>query len=252
VKHTSSQKRNPIRPHFLARLTTMGRGVAHDFNNLLTSIAGNTMVLRKRLTGNDAALENIELIEDCTQRAVVLARRILTFTGQAPFSPAPLDLSDLVRGMRDRLEAVHGTKIETHYDLAGDMPPIPGDAGQIEQLLLALVSNAADALLERDGRMAIETGTMSCDAAYLRLVSLETEPSQGTYAYLQVSDNGRGIPRRMQKLVFDPFFTTKLRGQGLGLCVVIGVLRAHGGALDFWSRANRGSTFKALFPVAGT
>jgi two-component system, cell cycle sensor histidine kinase and response regulator CckA len=250
MKEKQAKRRNPVNASRLECLTTMGMGVAHDFNNLLAAILGNALVIARSLPAGFAGAESVRQIEGCATRGVELTRRILFFTGRAPFAPTRINLSTMIRDMAESLKTFQQEAVTVDFRLNEQMPEIAGDPVQVRQLVLELVSNSAESLIERTGVITIETGIVQCDREYLQSVSLNKELAEGPYAYVQVSDNGIGIPMRSQKHMFEPFFTTKLRGQGLGLCVVAGVLRAHHGGIECWSRVRQGSRFKALFPVA--
>lgn len=245
-----TKRLNPICTRRLDSLTTMGMGVAHDFNNLLAAILGNSVVVSRTIPEDFVAAESVHQIESCALRGIEMTGRILAFTGQAPFTARKVNLSKMILGMNDQLHEFSNGKITVKLKLKDNMPDIMGDVAQIRQLVMDLAANSSETLIERTGTIKIETGTMNCDEEYLHAVSLGKDLPRGRYAYVQVSDDGKGIPTRIQKRIFEPFFSTKLRGQGLGLCVVIGVLRAHNGAIEVWTRVHKGSRFKAIFPLS--
>jgi len=242
--------RRPARRRALDRLTRMGMGVAHDFNNLLAAIQGNAAVLARDVPPDSDAGECVEQIEYCARRGLELTHRLLLFTGKAPFSGEPVDLSELVRQtLRDEPALTDGAH-EVSLRLASDPPHCTGDRSQIRSLLANLLVNAAEALVGREGSICIATGVEDLAEADLAPTLLGGDCRAGRYVTLSVGDTGRGIPQRLQPYLFDPFYTTKIRGQGLGLCVAAGVMRAHGGTIRVDTRAHRGTTVTAFFPKA--
>jgi len=226
----------------------MGMGVTHDFNNLLAAILGNALVIKGSLSEGSRARESVQQIERCALRGLELTNRMLVYTGNAPFTTTTVNLSKLIRAMAADLAQLASNDAGIQYDLSEDLPDVQCDTDQVRQLVLELATNASETLVERRGHIVISTGAVDCDREYLRLTCLGDSLPARRYVYIQVADDGKGIPARNRKRMFDPFFTTKIRGHGLGLCVVLGVLRAHNGAIDVQSRAHQGSIFKALFP----
>jgi signal transduction histidine kinase len=251
MKGKRSSRRQSARLRALDRLTAMGRGVAHDFNNLLAAIQGNALVLERGLPPDFPDRDCLEQIADCTQRGLALTGRLLLYTGRAPFDARRLDLSEVVRGCAAELSSAAGSGQEITYALADGLPSFEGDVSQVGVLLTDLVANAAEAMVGRvSAPLRVATAACDCTAEDMRANVLGGTTLPGEYVCVSVADAGRGIPLRLQERVFDPFFSTKIRGRGLGLCVVLGIVRAHGGALRLQSRAYRGATFTALFPVA--
>lgn len=243
------RRREAVRAANLESLTTMGMGVTHDFNNLLAAILGNALVIKRSLSEGSRARESVQQIERCALRGLELTNRMLVYTGRAPFTATTTNLSKLIRAMAADLAKLASKDVRVQYDLSEDLPDMQCDTDQVRQLVLELVTNASETLVEQRGHIVISTGAVDCDREYLRLICLGDSLPARRYVYIQVADDGKGIPARNRKRMLDPFFTTKIRGQGLGLCVVLGVLRAHNGALDAWSRAYKGSMFRALFPA---
>jgi len=233
----------------LDRLTRMGMGVAHDFNNLLAAIQGNAAVLSRELPPDSDAAACVEQIQLCSRRGLELTHQLLLFTGKAPFSGEPIDMSEVVRETIRDGAARAGAEHEMSLELASGLPRCSGDRSQIRDLLENLVVNAVEALEGREGSVTIATGAAEMSDTDLARTLLGDDCPAGRYVALSVSDTGRGIPRRLQPYLFDPFYTTKIRGQGLGLCIAAGVMRAHGGTIRVDSRAHRGTTVTAFFPA---
>jgi CheY-like chemotaxis protein len=136
-------------------------------------------------------------------------------------------------------------------NFARDEPAIEADVTQLRQIILNLVINASDAIGERSGVIAVSTGAMECDQAYLKTTWLQDPLEEGLYAYLEVADTGCGITQEQLSRIFDPFFTTKFTGRGLGLAAVLGIVRGHKGAIKVSTEVGKGTLFTVLFPVAG-
>jgi CheY-like chemotaxis protein len=141
-------------------------------------------------------------------------------------------------------------KVEMRLDIAADLPLIEADASQIQQVIMNLIINASEALGDDSGAIAVSAGTMECDRAYLNgMISGERLP-EGRYVFLEVTDTGCGMDEETQRKIFDPFFTTKSGGRGLGLPVILGIMRGHGGAIGIRSALGKGTAFRLVFPAS--
>ncbi len=235
--------------HKLESLGILAGGVAHEFNNILTGILGNASFAKRDLPEGSVLRESIELIEEAATRAADLTNQMLAYSGRGAFMVRSLRLSDFVDEMSALFEAAIPKKIRIQYDHEGDDPIIDGDAEQIEQLVMNLVTNAVESIGSKRGTITIRTGRMEVNEAYLRGTYLDDDLPAGRYAFLEVADTGRGMDAETRKKVFDPFFSTKFAGRGLGLAAVLGVVRGHRGAVRVESEPGRGSVFRVLFPA---
>jgi PAS domain S-box-containing protein len=232
----------------LESLGVLTGGIAHDFNNLLVGILGNADLARQDLTVESPALESVHYIEVAARRAAELVRQMLAYSGKARFVIENLDLSAIVEEMTHLLETAISKKAVLRYDFSGNIPPVEGDATQLRQIVMNLITNASDAIGDQSGMISIRTGAMSCDRAYLDDTYLHDDLPEGTYSYIEVTDSGCGMDEATTRKIFDPFFSTKFTGRGLGLAAVLGIVRSHRGALNVYSVPDQGTTFKALFP----
>lgn len=232
----------------LESLGLLAGGIAHDFNNLLTGIMGNASLLRLRLPEDSTMHEGLRRIEASSERAADLCRQMLAYSGKGRFVVRAVDLNELVRGTLTLAQTSVPKKAELSFQPATVLPRIRADLLQLRQVLLNLIVNAAEALPELGGRVAVRTGTMSVDRLWLAGAYLSPELPEGDYVYIEVEDNGCGIGPEMHAKIFDPFFTTKFTGRGLGLAAVAGIVRAHRGAVRFNSELGRGTTFRVVFP----
>ncbi|HMO53776.1 MAG TPA: response regulator, partial [Tepidiformaceae bacterium] len=157
----------------------------------------------------------------------------------------------LVEEMAHLLEVSVTKRAVLKYRFAPDLPAVEGDATQIRQVIMNLITNASDAIGERSGVISISTGLMQADRAYLASSYLDTDLPEGDYVYLEVADTGDGMNETTRDRIFDPFFTTKFTGRGLGLAAVLGIVRGHHGTIKLYSEPGRGTTFKVLLPAAG-
>ncbi|MBN8615076.1 MAG: response regulator [Deltaproteobacteria bacterium] len=234
----------------LESLGVLAGGIAHDFNNLLVGVLGNAGLAKLELPASSPALSSIEGIETAALRASELTRQLLAYAGKARFVITRIDVRRLVEEMGHLLQAVIGKGVVLRYQFAPSLPSVEGDATQLRQVVMNLITNASDAIGERSGMVTLSTGLLHADRAYLAETLFDEELTPGDYVCLQVSDTGAGMDDETQARIFEPFFTTKFTGRGLGLAAVLGILRSHRGSLKVYSEPGRGTTFKVLLPAA--
>lgn len=231
----------------LESLGLLAGGLAHDFNNLLGVIQGNAELARRRLDAGDPAAAALARIETATCRAADLCRQMLAYAGKGRFITAPLDLGTLVAEMADLLGATVARTAVLDLDLAPALPPVEGDATQLRQVVMNLITNASDALGGAPGTIRVSTALRRCHR------DQPTGPGDaalaaGPWLELAVSDTGCGMDEATVARVFEPFFTTKATGRGLGLAAVQGIVRGHHGTIAIDSRPGGGTTFRVLLP----
>lgn len=231
----------------LESIGLLAGGVAHDFNNLLTTVLGNASLLLQQVA--PAARHNVKSIIAGSERGAELTRQLLAYAGKAPFRIEDADLSALVREMVKLVRLSVPKSTELRLNLAENLPAVKTDTGQLQQVIMNLVLNAAEAIGEAKGGMV--TITTAARRVNGRLaVRPGEELSPGLYCCLEVNDNGCGMDAATAARVFDPFFSTKFLGRGLGLAAVAGIMRSHRGAITVRTLPGRGSTFTAFFPAA--
>jgi PAS domain S-box-containing protein len=225
---------------------TLAGGIAHDFNNALTGIFGFAEMVKINLSGNEAALADVNEILRCAERASTLTRQLLTYARRQVIEPVNLDLNKVITNLLKLVSKVTGEHIEILTFLAKDLPTIRADVGQIEQVVMNLILNARDAM-PGGGKLLIETKLDRLDAEYVRHHPYITV---GPHVMLTISDTGIGMDQKIQERVFDPFFTTKApdQGTGLGLAVVYGIIKQHSGSIHLYSEPGKGTTFKVYLP----
>ena len=232
----------------LESLGVLAGGIAHDFNNLLTAMLGHMNVAETKLAPESPALPHLERLERIIHRAADLTRQMLAYSGKGRFVVRSYDLNHVVQEVTHLLEVSIPKKIALRFDLAEALPAVEADAAQIQQVIMNLVTNAADAIGDREGTIRLITGTHQLDRAYLDQVFQGQDLLPGSYVTLEVSDTGCGMTGEVQERIFEPFFTTKVAGRGLGISATIGILKGHRAGMRIYSEPGRGTTFKLLFP----
>jgi len=235
----------------LESLGLLAGGIAHDFNNLLTGIIGNTSILLEEVPPQNPMHTSLQEVASAAGRASALTQQLLAYAGKGRFVVEPLDLSALVRETSALIKTSIPMTVELRLRLAANLPAMEGDASQIQQLVMNLVLNGAEAIEEgKSGVVVVTTGTQMVDEEYIRQTIAGNEISPGKYVMLDVSDTGCGMSGATVARIFDPFFTTKFSGRGLGLAAVTGIVRGHKGVLKVHSALGKGSSFRVLFPAS--
>ena len=228
-------------------LGQLAAGIAHDFNNLLTPISGFAELLLGKAPPGSQQQEYLHQIRVAARRASALTRQLRFFTRQEKGERRPVQLNSLVEETRNLLERSISKGIIIELNLEPELWAVEADPSQISQVLMNLCLNARDAMPE-GGTLILETHNVTLDEEYARTV-LEARP--GRYVRLSVSDTGCGMSPQVQARLFEPFFTTKEagKGTGLGLAVVYGIVKGHGGFINIYSQEGRGSTFHVYLPA---
>jgi PAS domain S-box-containing protein len=236
----------------LESLGVLAGGIAHDFNNLLVAVLGNAGLALMELPPESPARETVKAIEIAAQRAADLTRQMLAYSGKGRFVIEMLNLSRVVEEMSHLLEVSISKRARLEYHFAPGLPQVEADATQIRQVIMNLITNAADAVSERGGAISLSTGVIHADAGYLAGAYIDSDLTEGDYVFVEVADTGEGMDEETRQRIFDPFFTTKFTGRGLGLAAVLGIVRGHKGAIRVESQLGRGTTVTVLLPAALT
>ena len=234
----------------LESLGVLAGGIAHDFNNLLMAILGHADLALQDLSPVSPVRENLREIEKASRRAAGLCQQMLAYSGRGKFVIQVVDLGEVVEEMTHMLEVSISKKVVMRFNFAPHLPPVEADVTQLRQVIMNLIVNASEAIGDKSGVIAISTGAMECDRAYLSETWLDEAQPTGLYVYLEVADTGCGMDKATLSKIFDPFFTTKFTGRGLGLAAVLGIVRGHKGAIKVYSEPGRGTTFKILLPAS--
>lgn len=235
----------------LEGLGVLAGGIAHDFNNLLMGILGNAELALQDVPPGSPATVSLRGIETAATRAADLCQQMLAYAGRGQLKVELLDVNKMVKEIGHLVSRSISKKARLRYDLTPRLPAITGDATQLRQVVLNMITNASEALGDVDGTIRIATGLIKCDAASFHRTWMDDKTGSGRCVYLEVSDTGCGMSRTTIKSIFDPFYTTKFAGRGLGLAAVLGIVRSHKGALKVDSEPERGTTFTIYFPESG-
>ena len=226
-------------------------GVAHDFNNLLTSIMGNASLLQDEVF--EESRDKLDALISATEKAADLTRQLLAYAGKGRFVVETLSLSRIVREMTNLLRASIPKKVTVQLALKPDLPGILADRGQLQQIVMNLVINAAEAIgTEQTGTVTVATRAQEVSEADRILDEVTARPlAPGSYVRFEVADTGCGMDHETRKKIFDPFFTTKFMGRGLGLAALAGIVQQHHGAIRARDSAGPGRHVSRVSPCCG-
>lgn len=236
----------------LESLGILAGGVAHDFNNLLVSMLGNADLAADELPPNSPARPFLHEIAQAASRAAELTQQLLEYAGKGRFVTAPLDLSQVVREAVELVRGVIPGGIIIHDRLALILPAVQGDKTALRQVVMNLLTNAAESIPNGRGQITLRSGWLTPSQAYLARSEMPAEVMADDYAFVEVEDSGCGMDEEIQKRIFEPFFTTKFTGRGLGLAATLGIVRAHRGVIRLQSRPGEGTRIQVLFPCFWT
>jgi PAS domain S-box-containing protein len=230
----------------LESLGVLAGGIAHDFNNILTVIICNCSLLQQR---PQMAEELVPEIEAAAHRAADLCRQMLIYAGKAQPVSTRVNMAALVDEMAKMLKASINKNVIIKLLPSADIPPVTADASQIRQIVMNLIINASEAIGAAPGEIRVSlvhTAVRGEDSVKDYLGNVITP---GWYVCLEVEDNGCGMNEETKRRIFEPFYTTKFTGRGLGMSAVLGIIKAHNGALQLESQSGLGTTFKVYLPI---
>ncbi len=246
----SALERQILQTQKMESLGVLAGGIAHDFNNLLMGILGYADLVLLSSELDPKAESYVRRMKDTAQCLSKLTNQLLAYSGKGKFIIELLDLSRIVEEMQPLLTFPISKKVTVEYNLNRELPLIEGDRNQQCQVLMNLVSNAAEAIGDKTGIISVGCGILDATRDDLACAVVDDGLPEGQYVYLQVSDTGCGLDRQNLDRVFEPFFTTKFAGRGLGLAALLGIVRSHKGAITVQSRPGIGTTFRVLYPCA--
>jgi len=229
-------------------LTVMAAGLAHDFNNLLTAMLGNADYIAATSPAGSETRASAEAIATAAQHAADLIAQMVAFSGQGRTVPGTLSLEDTVGDVIRAVSRTLGERAVVTFESEPDLPPLSGDVVQIRQAVLALLTNAVDASAGRHGQVEVTTGRERLDAEALDAMT-HSAASPGDFLFVDVKDDGPGMPADVLARAFEPFFSTHDMGRGLGLPAVQGIVRGHHGALRVWTAPGAGTRVRLWWPI---
>jgi len=248
IRDVSEKKRLEAQLRYAQKMEAIGTlagGIAHDFNNLLMGILGNISLVLMDMNESHPQYERIQSIENYIQSGSKLTKQLLGFARKGKYEVKPVNLNDVIRQTAEAFGRAR-KQITIHADLDENLSIVEADPGQLEQILLNLYLNAADAM-PGGGELVIKTENITDPS----IIEKPFHPKPGNYILLTLSDTGVGMDEKTMERIFDPFFTTKQmgRGTGLGMASVYGIVKGHNGFIDVQSTKGQGSTFTIYLPA---
>ncbi len=230
-------------------LGVLAGGIAHDFNNLLMAIVARAGLALRSLSPDSPAREHLHIIEKSGLRGGELANQMLTFAGQTQLDFQAINLQQFLKDLKSFLRSTVSKRITLTFNLSANLPPIRGDRSQLRQLIMNIVTNAAEAIGDREGTIQMSTSAINTSTQDLRHYHIMGDLPWGPCVSFKIQDSGSGIKPELIPKIFDPFFSTKFPGRGLGLAALLGIVRGHGAAIAVHSRIGQGTEFLFLFPT---
>lgn len=243
VKHTHEQS---LASQKLESIGVLANGIAHDFNNLLGGILASSELALIDSAEASQVQEQLQRIRMASIRGAEIVRQLMIYSGKDSPDFEPVNVSTLVKEMLDLLKVSISKHAILRIELGDNLPAVHASPAQIRQVVMNLITNASEAIGERQGEIHVSSGLVAVCAGS-PMGAIRNLP-QGNYVKLEISDTGGGMTAELQASIFDPFFTTKQGGRGLGLSVVRGIVRAHGGSIHVRSAPGQGTTFQILLP----
>ncbi len=234
----------------LESLGVLAGGIAHDFNNILTVIMGHCYLVKEEMIPEQEYKQAIQKIESAGNRAADLCRQMLTYAGKSPLVQTRVNLWLLVDEVVRMLQAAIKKNVAIELAMQRVVPEIQGDTGQIQQIIMNLIINAAEAIGENIGTVRVALTRVLVEADHAETNTFGTVIPVGGYICLEVTDTGSGMDEETQNRIFEPFYTTKFTGRGLGMSAIHGIIKSHEAHLHMTSTPGIGTTFKVFFPVA--
>lgn len=234
------------------QLELITSGIAHDFSNLLTSILGQSSLALNQLESENGARRHIEKAIKAAEYAALLARQLMTFAKNGMCETQSINLNSLVSDNAGLLNTMFMNGVRLELDLDSRLPDIIARPGQLQQVVMNLIINAAEAIQSGNGTIMVRTGKKMLVPSGTSYDPFNGHNTLREYVYLQVSDTGSGIDEAELERIFDPFFTTKPNGKGLGLSAVRDIVNTHKGEIIVESKLGQGTTITVFFPYRRT
>lgn len=233
----------------LDSLGLLAGGIAHDFNNVLMAIMGNAAVAAKMLASDSPVHGYLSLIQQAAQDGAALTRQMLVYAGRVDRAVEEVDAAALLRETAKLMEAPIGSRAAIQVSCDPALPMIRADATQFRQIIVNLITNAAEAMGEKFGKITLVAALERLDADFLRACAAGVNAAPGLFVAIKITDNGCGMSQSTINRMLEPFFSTKIEGRGLGMSSIVGILRAHRGAMHVQSTEGLGTTIAVYFPA---
>jgi len=251
LQDITERKRLEARLFQSQKMETIGKlagGIAHEFNSILTAIIGQSELMLGDLPSGSPLAKSAKEIGKAAERAAVLTRQLLAYGRKQILQPKILDLNSVLAGMEGTLRHLMGPGTDVLMVPGAGLVTVKIDPGQLDQVIVNLVMNAAEAM-PNGGKLTLETTNVSIDE---ESVGRYPDLKPGDYVMLAITDTGAGMSAEVKARVFEPFFTTKGVGEGtgLGLSTCYGIVKQSGGHISLYSEPGRGTTFKIYLPQA--
>ena len=246
ITQLKRRQQETLAQHKLETLGRLADGIAHNFNNLLAGILASAELAETECDAGSPVVDELHRISTATIRGAEIIRQLMIYSGSESLTFEPVDISLLIQEMLPLLQASTSKCVVLKTDLAHDLPFVRADPQQMREVAMNLISNAAEAIGERDGVIRVATALVKI-GDHANVIICEHLPN-ANYVLLEVSDTGCGMKPEVLAKIFDPFFTTKESGRGLGLALIQGIVRAYGGAIGAKSLPGQGTTFQVLLP----
>lgn len=231
----------------LKSLGMLSGGIAHRFNNLLMVIMGNCDLLKMSMD-ESRDTQYLDKVQHACVEASALCQQMQTYAGKGKMEDGLLNVNANLEQIGNLLDVTTGPNTVLKIELDDDVPAIQGDKAQIQQLIVNLIQNAGEAVGDSKGMVTIRTRCEDVDDDYIKMIRSGDAIRPGRYLSIEVCDDGVGMSSEELDQMFDPFFSTKFVGRGMGLSVVEGIVRAHGGAIHVYSEEGHGTRIKVLIP----
>ncbi len=228
-------------------IETLAGGIAHDFNNIIGGMMGYLSLLKEQHTPDEPHYAILEKIEHATEQTSELVKQLLAFSRRGKMERNPVDFNETIQNVLKILSRSISRKIDIEVKLQKDLPLTEGDPSQMEQVIMNLCVNAAQAM-PNGGKLTLETRSVASKDLPHDLIGQDRYEN---YILISISDTGIGVEKSMKERIFEPFFTTKELGQGtgLGLSTAYGIVKNHGGEIRVDSEVGKGTTFSVYLPA---
>jgi signal transduction histidine kinase len=223
-------------------------GIVHDFNNLLAIILTHTTIALNKLPIDSPARSHLERAVRTSRRTAELSNQLLADMKSRRTESAMLDLNQVILETVDLLNPRLTPKAQVALHLVNDLPPVLGNDSQLQQVIMNLLLNAADAIALPSGHITVSTSSLALPQTRHDVTN---QPPPGDYVCLQVVDDGVGMDQATLDRIFEPYYTTKPTGTGIGLTATLGIIHAHRGGVQVFSLPGRGTTIRVLLPAVG-